>query len=88
MTRTSSIVEGMASQPRSAAQALAAAVANLRGRQDPQGWWKGDLDTNVTMDAEDLLLREFLGIRTADETEEAAAAARRRQLAGVLRRPR
>jgi len=30
--------------------------------QHPQGWWKGELETNVTMDAEDLLLREFLGI--------------------------
>jgi squalene-hopene/tetraprenyl-beta-curcumene cyclase len=41
--------------------------------QDGEGWWKGLLETNVTMDAEDLLLREFLGIRTEDET---AAAAR------------
>jgi squalene-hopene/tetraprenyl-beta-curcumene cyclase len=49
------------------------AVAHLRGLQDPAGWWKGELETNVTMDAEDLLLREFLGIRTAEET---AAAAR------------
>ncbi len=79
MTRTSSLVDGMASQPRSAAQALAAAVADLRERQDPQGWWKGDLDTNVTMDAEDLLLREFLHIRTADETEEAARWIRSQQ---------
>jgi len=79
MTRTSSTVDSMASQPRSAAQALAAAVANLRERQDPQGWWKGDLDTNVTMDAEDLLLREFLSIRTAGETEEAARWIRSQQ---------
>ena len=79
MTRTSSLVDGMASQPRSAAQALAAAVADLRERQDPQGWWKGDLDTNVTMDAEDLLLREFLHIRTAGETEEAARWIRSQQ---------
>ena len=79
MTRTSSLVDGMASQPRSAAQALAAAVADLRERQDLQGWWKGDLDTNVTMDAEDLLLREFLQIRTAGETEEAARWIRSQQ---------
>ncbi len=79
MTRTSSLVDGMASQPRSAAQALAAAVADLRERQDPQGWWKGDLDTNVTMDAEDLLLREFLQIRAAGETEEAARWIRSQQ---------
>ena len=36
--------------------------------QHPQGWWKGELETNVTIDAEDLLLREFLGIRTAEQT--------------------
>jgi squalene-hopene/tetraprenyl-beta-curcumene cyclase len=49
------------------------AVAHLLGLQHEQGWWQGELETNVTMDAEDLLLREFLGVRTQDET---AAAAR------------
>ncbi|WP_405640619.1 squalene--hopene cyclase [Streptomyces uncialis] len=44
----------------------------LLSRQDPQGWWKGDLETNVTMDAEDLLLRQFLGIRD-DATTQASA---------------
>ncbi len=53
--------------------ALDRAVACLTGLQDPAGWWQGELETNVTMDAEDLLLREFLGIRTDAET---AAAAR------------
>ncbi|TLQ42630.1 squalene--hopene cyclase [Streptomyces marianii] len=47
-------------------------VEHLLGRQDTQGWWKADLETNVTMDAEDLLLRQFLGIR--DEKTTAAAA--------------
>ncbi|MGH3781802.1 MAG: squalene--hopene cyclase, partial [Pseudonocardiaceae bacterium] len=36
-------------------------------------------DTNVTMDAEDLLLREFLGVRRAGETEEAARWIRSQQ---------
>ena len=53
--------------------ALDRAVGYLTGLQDPAGWWRGELETNVTMDAEDLLLREFLGIRTSEET---AAAAR------------
>ncbi len=53
--------------------ALDRAVACLTGLQNPAGWWQGELETNVTMDAEDLLLREFLGIRTSEET---AAAAR------------
>jgi squalene-hopene/tetraprenyl-beta-curcumene cyclase len=66
-------------QPRSVAQTLAAAVAHLRERQDAQGWWKGELATNVTMDAEDLLLREFLGIRDAELTEEAARWIRSQQ---------
>jgi squalene-hopene/tetraprenyl-beta-curcumene cyclase len=59
--------------------ALNRAVAHLRSRQDPAGWWKGELATNVTMDAEDLLLREFLGIRTAVETDEAARWIRSQQ---------
>ena len=46
-----------------AERTAARAVDHLLARQDDQGWWKGDLETNVTMDAEDLLLREFLGIR-------------------------
>src|SRR5215475_2787323 len=64
---------------RSAADALAAAVGHLRSLQDSSGWWKGELATNVTMDAEDLLLREFLGIRTVQETEEAARWIRSQQ---------
>src|ERR1035437_1927762 len=49
--------------------------------QDEQGWWRGELLTNVTMDAEDMLLREFLGIRRADETERSAAWIRSQQRA-------
>jgi squalene-hopene/tetraprenyl-beta-curcumene cyclase len=56
-----------------AQKALDQAVNHLLGLQHEQGWWQGELETNVTMDAEDLLLREFLGVRTADQT---AAAAR------------
>ena len=42
-------------------QALDRAASHLLGLQHEQGWWQGELETNVTMDAEDLLLREFLG---------------------------
>ncbi len=45
----------------------------------PEGWWKGELETNVTMDAEDLLLREFLGVRAEHETRAAARWIRSKQ---------
>lgn len=51
----------------------------LLAQQSPQGWWKGELQTNVTMDAEDLLMREFLGIRDADQTHAAARWIRSQQ---------
>jgi squalene-hopene/tetraprenyl-beta-curcumene cyclase len=59
--------------------ALERARDHLRSRQHADGWWKGDLDTNVTMDAEDLLLRQFLGIRGERETRMAAAWIRSQQ---------
>ncbi len=59
--------------------ALDRAVRHLTGLQDSAGWWQGELQTNVTMDAEDLLLREFLGIRSAEETEAAARWIRSQQ---------
>ena len=49
------------------------------GLQEAEGWWKGELETNVTMDAEDLLLREFLGIRQENDTAGAAAWIRSKQ---------
>jgi len=55
-----------------AGASLERAVLHLQSRQHADGWWKGALDTNVTMDAEDLLLREFLGIRRDRETQMAA----------------
>ena len=56
-----------------AERALARARDYLLSLQHEPGWWQGELETNVTMDAEDLLLREFLGIRAEEET---AAAGR------------
>jgi squalene-hopene/tetraprenyl-beta-curcumene cyclase len=61
--------------------ALERACAHLLGLQDEAGWWQGELQTNVTMDAEDMLLREFLGIRQADETGRSAAWIRSQQRA-------
>jgi squalene-hopene/tetraprenyl-beta-curcumene cyclase len=58
---------------------LELACEHLLSLQDDAGWWRGELQTNVTMDAEDMLLREFLGIRRADETERSAAWIRSQQ---------
>ncbi|MEU7114112.1 squalene--hopene cyclase [Streptomyces sp. NPDC046182] len=55
-----------------AKRAAERSIDHLLGLQDAEGWWKGDLETNVTMDAEDLLLRQFLGILDAETTRAAA----------------
>ncbi|AHH20341.1 putative squalene-hopene cyclase [Nocardia nova SH22a] len=67
--------------PAAVRAATAAAVGLLRSSQHEQGWWKGELATNVTMDAEDLLLREFLGIATPEVTVPAARWIRSQQRA-------
>jgi squalene-hopene/tetraprenyl-beta-curcumene cyclase len=64
-----------------AGRAIQRATDFLLARQDDRGWWKGDLDTNVTMDAEDLLLRQFLGIRDKATTDAAALFIRGEQRA-------
>lgn len=64
-----------------------AAVAAARDRardhllslQDSAGWWKGELETNVTIEAEDLLLRQFLGILTDTDSVQTARWIRSRQ---------
>ncbi|MCK9874989.1 squalene--hopene cyclase [Frankia sp. Ag45/Mut15] len=60
-------------------QTLQRGVEHLLSLQDKAGWWKFDLESNTTMDAEDLLLREFLGIRTEAATEASARFIRSRQ---------
>jgi len=61
--------------------ALELACEHLLSLESEDGWWQGELQTNVTMDAEDMLLREFLGVRRADETERSAAWIRSQQRA-------
>ncbi len=73
--------EGLAGHNGPARTALDAAVDRLRSQQHDTGWWKGPLDTNVTMDAEDLLLRAFLGISKPEVTEPAARWIRSQQRA-------
>ncbi len=55
-----------ASPAEDASRALKAATDHLIGLQSSDGWWKAELETNVTMDAEDLMLRHFLGILEPD----------------------
>ncbi|MBQ0924316.1 squalene--hopene cyclase [Saccharopolyspora endophytica] len=72
----------MPSQGAARADARTAALAardHLLSLQSPEGWWKGELETNVTMDVEDLLLRQFLGIRTSAETAQTARWIRSQQ---------
>src|SRR5271165_1308276 len=59
--------------------ALERSRERLLALQDGGGWWRAELQTNVTMDAEDILLREFLGIREPDGTERSAAWIRSQQ---------
>ncbi|MEX2646024.1 MAG: squalene--hopene cyclase [Gaiellaceae bacterium] len=62
-----------------ARQALDRAVERLLSLQHPDGWWKGLLETNVAIEAEDLFLREFLGVREDGLTRETAAWIRSKQ---------
>jgi squalene-hopene/tetraprenyl-beta-curcumene cyclase len=64
-----------------AAGTLARARDCLLAQQDETGWWKGELETNVTMEAEDLLMRRFLGVPLDDVLEPTAAWIRRQQRA-------
>ena len=61
--------------------ALRLATQHLKNLQQPGGFWKGELETNVTMDAEDVLLRQFLGILSSDTLARAAARIRSLQRA-------
>ncbi|MFN2615869.1 MAG: squalene--hopene cyclase [Thermoleophilaceae bacterium] len=67
----------------SSAQELERALERGRERllamQERGGFWRGELETNVTMDAEDQLLRRFLGIADPDKTRPAAAWIRSKQ---------
>ncbi len=82
MTMTQPRAAGEIRPAAQAAQAaLERATSHLLTLQDERGWWQGELETNVTMDAEDLLLREFLGVRTAAQTEAGARWIRSRQRA-------
>lgn len=56
-------------------------VSALLRRQHPDGWWKGDLESNASIEAEDLLLRHFLGIADSEILTATANWLRHRQSA-------
>jgi squalene-hopene/tetraprenyl-beta-curcumene cyclase len=63
-----------------ARNALGRATSHLLSLQHPDGWWKGELETNVTIDAEDCFLRHYLGLpNVADTTARSADWIRSRQ---------
>jgi squalene-hopene/tetraprenyl-beta-curcumene cyclase len=64
-----------------ARETLQRARDHVLGLQHAQGWWQGELETNVTMDAEDLLLREFLGLHDDKQIDSAARWIRSQQRA-------
>ncbi|MFJ4690274.1 squalene--hopene cyclase [Streptomyces sp. NPDC088766] len=78
-TRTDIDIPAAAGGQEAAVRAMRRATDFLLARQDVEGWWKGDLETNVTMDAEDLLLRQFLGIQDEATTRAAALFVRGEQ---------
>ncbi len=59
--------------------ACARGAQALLETQHAAGWWKGELQANVTIEAEDLMLRQFLGIRTDALTEATATWIRGQQ---------
>ncbi len=61
------------------AATLDRSVRALLAGQDRQGWWKGELATNVTMEAEDLLMRHVLGLRDPQLVAETARWIRSQQ---------
>lgn len=62
-----------------AERALARGRDRLLALQNEAGWWKAELETNVTIEAEDLLLRQFVGRRDEAILRDTAAWIRRKQ---------
>jgi squalene-hopene/tetraprenyl-beta-curcumene cyclase len=58
---------------------LERATTHLLALQHEDGWWKGELETNVTIDSEDLFLRHYLGLFDERQAERSATWIRSRQ---------
>src|SRR3954447_2311027 len=66
-------------RPEALRDALERGRRHLVSLQDAAGWRKAELETNDTMDAEDLRLREFLGIGDSEVVKRAASWIRSQQ---------
>lgn len=58
---------------------LSAARNHLLSLQYRQGYWKGELETNVSIEAEDIFLRTYLGVSTKKDNEATARWIRKQQ---------
>ena len=65
------IVE-VSARPNALTNAIDRARRHLLDLQNPTGWWKGELESNVTIEAEDLFLRRYLGILDRGTAERTA----------------
>ena len=65
--------------PTSTQSTLLRAARALTALQHPDGYWKGELETNVTIDAEDLFFAHFLGLERPGETRASARWIREHQ---------
>ncbi|MDQ2961123.1 MAG: squalene--hopene cyclase [Candidatus Dormibacteraeota bacterium] len=62
MPEAASVVHTPAPLAGATTRAVDSAVDHLLHLQDAEGWWAGELETNVTMTAEHVLLLTFLGL--------------------------
>jgi squalene-hopene/tetraprenyl-beta-curcumene cyclase len=74
-------ISGRAAQLAAALTAPQRASRLLLTRQDSQGWWSGGPEGETPLDAEGLLVREFLGIRAPELTKAVAQQIRSLQRA-------
>jgi squalene-hopene/tetraprenyl-beta-curcumene cyclase len=54
-------------------------IEHLLALQQPDGYWQGELETNVTIDAEDIFLRHHLDLPDSGQQQRSAAWIRSRQ---------
>ena len=69
----------LSARPNALANAIERASRHLLDLQNLSGWWKGELESNVTIEAEDLFLRRYLGILHRGTAERTARWIRSRR---------